>query len=397
MRLWCIPLLLGLIVHAQAFAATIDQADFNRWLDGVRQEARERGISPSLVQRAFEGLTPSAKILSFDKRQPEFSLGFWEYFERGVNPDRIAFGKNKILENQNFLTEISQRHGVQPRFLVAFWGLETDFGRVKGSHPLVQSLATLAYNPRRGDFFRAELMTLLEIIDAGHMTLSEAKGSWAGAFGHTQFMPSTFAQYAIDGNKDGKIHLIDSQIDALHSAANYLKNLGWDDQKTWGREVLVPKNFDFGLAQLYEKQSLTFWHQQGITTISGSALPNVDIEAALLLPAGLEGPAFLVYENFYRIMDWNKSIFFALNVGLLSDAIGKDQTLHSQKPRGHTALKTLEIMKIQQVLSRLGYPVGTPDGVIGRQTRAALRDFQDQNNLPADGYPSLKTRELLAR
>lgn len=394
---WCLMPLLGLMLSTQTFAKTVDLGDFNRWLDGVRKEALEQGIDPSLVQRAFQGLSPNTKILQLDQNQPEFSLGFWEYFERGVNTDRIRYGQEKLFENQQLLTQAGQRYGIQPRFLVAFWGLETDFGRVKGGHSLVQSLATLAYDPRRGDFFRKELMQLLRIIDAGHMPLQEAKGSWAGAFGHTQFMPSTFAAHGIDGNQDGQIDLINSQADALYSAANYLKNLGWDAQKTWGREVLLPPEFDPGLAQLYTKSPLAFWRQQGITTTSGSALPNVAIDAALLLPAGIEGPAFLVYENFYRIMEWNKSIFFALNVGLLSDAIGNNRFLQQQKPAGYSALKTSEILQIQSSLAHLGYSVGEPDGIIGRQTRAALRDFQAQNNLPADGYPGVKTRELLGR
>ncbi len=390
--------LLSALFSIQTVAAEIDHTTtFADWIKELKQEALEQGISPSLVRQAFDTLTLNEKILGFDRKQPEFSLGFWEYFERGVNADRIAFGKKKLLENQKLLNKIGKKYGVQPRFLVAFWGLETDFGRVKGSHPLVQSLATLAYNPRRGDFFRSELIQLLKIIDSGHMNLAEAKGSWAGAFGHTQFMPSTFAQYGIDGNKDGKINLIDSHIDALHSAANYLKNLGWDDQKTWGREVLLPQGFDFSLAKLYEKQPLAFWKQAGVMKVSGASLPNVDIDAALIVPAGLDGPAFLVYENFDRIMRWNKSIFFALNVSLLADAIEKDAMLYKEKPAGYRALKTSEILQIQTALSRLGYTVGTPDGIIGRQTRAALRDFQRQNQIPADGYPNLETRRLLVR
>ena len=391
-----LSVLFSVLLSTQASSKSFALPDFDNWLKGIQQEALEQGISPSLVQQAFDEFTPNEKIFSSDQRQPEFSLGFWEYFERGVNSDRIAFGKEKFIENQELLEKISKKYNVQPRFLVAFWGLETDFGRVKGSHPLVQALATLAYHPRRAAFFRSELMQLLKIIDAGHMNLEEAKGSWAGAFGHTQFMPSTFAAYAVDGNDDGKIHLIDSPADALYSAANYLKNLGWDDQKTWGREVTLPKGFDLNLAKLYEKQPLEFWKEQGVTAISGANLPNTDIEAALIVPAGLNGPAFLVYENFHRIMRWNKSIFFALNVSLLADAIGRDTLLQTQKPAGHKALKTSEILQIQQNLAKLGYEVGAQDGIIGRQTRAALRDFQRQNALPADGYPGVKTRQLLA-
>lgn len=392
-----VSLFFSLLLGAPAFATDIDTQAFSQWTKKLQQEALRQGISKPLVQKAFKDLSPNAKLLSFDRNQPEFSLGFWEYFERGVNAGRIVYGKSKFIENQSLLEEIGKKYNVQPRFLVAFWGLETDFGRIKGSHPLVQALATLSFNPRRSDFFRAELMQLLKIIDAGHMNLAEAKGSWAGAFGHTQFMPSTFVAYGVDGDNDGQIRLIDSMVDALHSAANYLKHLGWDNQKTWGREVILPQGFDLSLAKLYEKQPLEFWKQQGVTAISGETLPNTDIEAALIVPAGAQGPAFLVYENFHRIMRWNKSVFFALNVSLLADAIGKDALLQTQKPAGHSPLKVSEILQIQKALAKLGYQVGTPDGIIGRQTRAALRDFQSQNALPADGFPGVRTRELLAR
>ncbi|NQY81726.1 MAG: lytic murein transglycosylase [Alphaproteobacteria bacterium] len=387
---------LGCGLWANLSAREINPTDFAIWLVELRQEAIDQGVSVKLAHTALDNLTPSAFILSFDRRQPELSLGFWDYYARGVSANRVKTGKQKKQKNQSLLARISRKYGVQPRFLLAFWGLESDFGRIKGDHDLVQALVTLAYDPRRSDFFRTELIQLLKIIDAHHLTLKEARGSWAGAFGHTQFMPSTFAAFGVDGNQDGKIHLINSHEDALYSAANYLRKLGWDDEKTWGREVTIPKGFDYCLAQLERKKTLSEWQKLGITTAKGAALPRVELKASLIVPSGSGGPAFLVYDNFHRIMRWNRSIFFALNVGLLSDAIAERARLQAQPPRNYTALKTQQIQQIQQALDQRGFNTGTPDGVIGQQTRQAIRDFQSQNGLTPDGYPSMATRKLLA-
>lgn len=377
--------------RAQGF----DQLAFDRWVADFQQSAIKQGIDPELLDRALGGLRPRLSVLQSDKKQPEFMLGFWEYYSRGVSENRIRLGRKMREENAALFTDIAEKYHVQPRFLIALWGLESHFGQVKGDIPLVQSLATLAFDPRRGRFFRNELMQLLHILDNQHFALEEAVGSWAGAFGHTQFMPSTHANYGVDADEDGKIHLIESKVDALHSAANYLQRLGWDANKTWGREVILPKNFDYGLARFDLKKKLSFWHDRGVRTTSNTPLPQVDVEASLLVPTGAEGPAFLVYENFRRIMQWNNSLFFALNVGLLSDAIADRATLKWEKPRNYAALKTQEILQIQRTLNRLGFDAGTPDGIIGRQTRKALRDFQKAHSLPADGYPGVQTRTKL--
>ena len=235
---------------------TVDRADFDRWLADFRKDARAEGISEATLDIAFKNTTPVVKVLEYDRSQPEFTRSFWNYLDRAISQDRIERGQRLLKKHAGLLAEIHRDYGVQPRFLVSFWGLETNFGDYTGGFPVIDALATLAYDPRRSDFFRKQLIHALQILDGGHISLSRMKGSWAGAMGQAQFMPATFARYAIDRDGDGKKDIWGSLPDMFASAANYLSQVGWNDSETWGREVRLPKGFNFELAGLSTKKRI---------------------------------------------------------------------------------------------------------------------------------------------
>lgn len=295
--------------------------DFAVWLQDMRAEALAAGISPALLDEAFADLQPHERVVELDRRQPEFTQRFEDYIAQRVTEARIAEGRRMLETYPTWLKRISERYGVQPRFLVALWGIESNYGRHTGNFSVIQSLATLAYEGRRGAYFRGELLEALRIVDAGHIPLARMKGSWAGAMGQAQFMPSTFRNYAVDGDGDGRIDIWSSVPDVLASAANYLSRLGWRDDQTWGRAVRLPKGFDESHAGLATSKPLSEWQRLGVRRLDGSALPRRDLSASLLLPEGTTGPAYLVYGNFRVLMTWNRSTAFAVTVGTLADRL----------------------------------------------------------------------------
>jgi len=299
------------------------QQPFAEWLSALRDEARAKGISEATLDAALTGVEPIPRVIELDRRQPEFTWTFRKYMEKLVNDQRIAKGKQKLAENAKLLTEIGDKYGIQPRFLVAFWGLETDFGRLaEGYFSTIAALATLAHDGRRSAFFREQLLTALKIIDQGHISAARMKGSWAGAMGHFQFIPTTFDAYATDYDGDGKIDIWGNQGDAYASAANFLTKSGWKGDEIWGREVVLPQGFDFNLADMKVRKTLAEWQTLGVRKVGGGSLPipaNSDMKASVIAPAGAQGPAFLVYKNYRTIMVWNRSIFYALAVGQLAD------------------------------------------------------------------------------
>jgi membrane-bound lytic murein transglycosylase B len=312
--------LAGLFAAAPSWAA--DQ-DFQTWLDGLRRDAVSQGIRGETLDRALKGLTPIPRVIELDRKQPEFTLTFDQYLARVVPDARVQQGRAKMKENRELLAEVSKKYGVQPRFIVAFWGIESDFGRLDGGFSVVQSLATLAYDGRRANFFRAELIRALRIIDQGHITADTMKGSWAGAMGHFQFMPSTFESFAVDYDGDGKRDIWKNTKDAFASAANYLSKSGWKNDQTWGRPVMVPAGFDKAQAGLNVKKTLTEWSQLGIKSSNGGPLPIRDLSASLIFADGEKGgPAFLAYDNYRVTLKWNRSTFFAVAVGTLAERIG---------------------------------------------------------------------------
>jgi membrane-bound lytic murein transglycosylase B len=283
---------------------------------------------------------------------------------------------------------------VPPRYLIAFWGLETNYGSYLGSVPTLNALATLACDPRRSEFFANEFVDALQLVEREALPLERLRGSWAGAVGHTQFMPSSYLRYAVDGDENGQVDLWQSERDALASGANFLRSLGWVPGQRWGRLVILPPGFPYERAGLDQVQTLSAWAALGVQRADGGALPSLELDASLLLPAGHQGPAFLVYDNFRVVMRWNQSQSYALSVGLLADRLAGAPPLVLPESLSRPLRKD-DIASAQRALNTLGHDAGVADGVVGTRTRAALRDFQLEQGLPADGYPDPRTLEAL--
>lgn len=297
--------------------------DFQIWLGKLRVEAEGKGISQSVLDEALAGIQPIPRVIELDRRQPEFTLTFTQYRDRVVPQSRIKKGRVKYQENRDLLEEIGGKIGVQPRFIVALWGIETDFGRVTGGFKVIPALATLAHDGRRSAFFRKELLNALQILHEGHIAPKEMMGSWAGAMGQSQFMPSSFLAHAVDYDGDGRRDIWTTRPDVFASAANYLAKSGWRADQTWGREVKLPRDFDFALADLKVRKPIGGWQALGVRQPDGGDLPTRQLSASIVLPEkGKMSPAYLVYSNYRTTLRWNRSTYFALAVGLLSDGIG---------------------------------------------------------------------------
>lgn len=301
---------------------TFDMAKWAVWLDGVRTEARGRGIAQPVLDVALGGIEPIPRVIELDRRQPEFTLTFAQYIERVVPAARVEKGRRAYADNRTLLDEVGAKIGVQPRFVVALWGIETDFGRVTGGFNVVNALATLAFDGRRSSYFRKELFDALHILDEGHIDAPNMMGSWAGAMGQAQFMPSSFVNFAVDYDGDGRRDIWTTRADVFGSAANYLKRVGWKDDQTWGREVRLPAGFDEALAKSNAIKKTADWQAMGVRNRDGSDLPARQLDAQIVIPDGIQGRAFMVYDNYRAILRWNRSHYFALAVGLLSDRIG---------------------------------------------------------------------------
>ena len=313
----CLGWLTGLEVRAQD-----TPQDFAAWMSQLRDDARAAGITQATVDAALTGIeAPRPGVLESDRNQPEMKQSLADYVAVRVSDKRIAEGRQILRDYPTWLGRVERQYGVQRRFIVALWGIESNYGRHTGQVPTVQALVTLAYDQRRGTYFRKELFEALRILDGGHIRLADMKGSWAGAMGHFQFMPSSYRHYAVDADGDGRIDLWNSIPDALASAANYLSKAGWNDERTWGRPVKLPKKFDASLAGHKTRLSLSRWQQLGVRRSDGRALPSGNLQASLLLPDGKSGPAYLVYDNFRVLLKWNHSDSFAIAVGTLAGRI----------------------------------------------------------------------------
>ncbi|KZD09784.1 lytic transglycosylase [Oceanibaculum pacificum] len=320
-------LMAGLVAAAMlggmmAGSAQANDQPFAAWLQELRAEAVQKGIKQSTLDAALTGIKPIPRVIELDRKQPEFTLTFQQYIDRVVPQSRIDRGRAMMAEHKALLEPISERYGVPARVIVALWGIETDFGRVTGNFPVVEALATLAYDGRRSAFFRKELMDALTILDEGHIAPKAMIGSWAGAMGQNQFMPSSFRAYAVDYSGDGRRDIWTTQPDIFASIANYLSRVGWKSDQTWGRPVRLPNGFDATLAAQKTVKPISEWQAMGVRRANGGDLPTRDLPAMIVQPGGAEGPAFMVYDNFEAILKWNRSTYFALAAGRLSDALG---------------------------------------------------------------------------
>ena len=305
------------LAGAPAGAAT----GFDAWLEGVRKEARERGLKEATIVSALSDIRPIARVVELDRKQPEFKLTLDQYLTRVVSKARVEKGRARLAEHRDLLRKVSAKYNVQPRFIVALWGIETDFGRHLGGFPVIQALASLAFDGRRSAYFRKELFNALTIVDQGHIGAKAMMGSWAGAMGQNQFMPSSFLRYAVDYDGDGRRDIWGTQADIFASSANYLSKVGWRGDQTWGRRVRLPKGFDRSLAGLKIRKGLNDWQRLGVRLPDGSDLPRRNLRSSILLPGGVNGPPYAVYDNFRAILRWNRSNLFATAVGSLADRI----------------------------------------------------------------------------
>lgn len=367
--------------------------DFAVCIAGLQEQARERGLAAPLVAALGEA-KELKRVVELDRSQPEFTRTFADYFNRRVTFYRVSRGRQLLNRYESLLSRLTREYGIPPQYLLAFWGLETNFGNYLGKISTLDSLATLACDQRRSKFFTAELFQALELVDLHQLDIGRMEGSWAGAVGHTQFMPSAYYRYGTDGDGDGRVDLWDSIPDALTSAANYLKSLGWEPELRWGREVILPEDFPYQETGIDNRRPLQEWQAMGVRRINGEPVGDVDVEAALLVPSGADGPKFLVYQNFDVIMRWNRSQFYALSVGHLADRINGAGGLR-QKPPTSRGLALGEVSSLQTELKGLGFDPGVIDGQLGPATSAAIRAYQHNTGQVADGFADQELLEQL--
>lgn len=361
---------------------------FQNFLRDFKATALAKGVTSKTYDRAVAGIAPIAGIGTIVAEQPEFVRPVWDYLDSAVSDRRIADAKALLARNASMLDALQKRYGVPKEILVAIWGMETNYGRNQGRYNLFAALATEAYEGQRQAFGRRELIAALLMLQQHDYEPSEMVSSWAGAFGQTQFLPTTFFEYATDGDNDGKIDLWHSPADALASAARLFQRQGWQTGKPWGYEVALPKKFPYQDAGLRTLKPLSDWAALGVRRKSGAPLPKSNDMAALYLPAGARGPALLTLHNFRQIMRYNNATSYALAVSLLSDRMMGRPGLQASWPRDEKPLSLADRLRFQVDLAALGYKIGPLDGVLGRKTRLALRKYQLAHGLPADGYPS---------
>jgi membrane-bound lytic murein transglycosylase B len=393
----CFSVSIALSVMAtlvSASSALAANEAFSLCVSKLQDTARERGISEQIISSSLAEVKFVDKVIALDGQQPEFSTSFADYFEKRVTPWRVEQGRKYFAIHRELLNQLTQQYGVPGQYILAFWGLETNFGSYKGSMPVLDSLATLACHPRRADYFTEELIQALKLQEKYQFTSRDMVGSWAGAMGHTQFMPTTYANYAVDGDGDGKVDLWNSVADGLTSAANFLHSLGWKENERWGREVILPNNYSYEYLGSKDVLALSKWASLNIRQANKAPLNVADMQAALYLPAGHTGPAFLGYHNFNVIMRWNRSEFYAISVGHLADRINGGNGLSVSAPIQPRFNRSI-IKAMQAKLNQLGFDVGEPDGVLGRNSMTGLQAFQRSKGLIADGYPGESTFDAL--
>jgi lytic murein transglycosylase len=363
-------------------------ANFHHCIEGLWPAAARRGISRSVFQAYTASLTPDLRIMDLLDNQPEFTKSFWDYLDILVTNERIEQGRALLERYRSVFDAMERAYGVDRYTIAAIWGVETNYGTLTGDRPVVRSTATLACIGRRQNYFREEFLSTLEILQRGDVRPDRLVGSWAGAFGPTQFMPTAFKKYAVDFDRDGRRDVVDSVPDIIASTANNLKKDGWITGQTWGYEVVVPATFNFLLADHTRPMSIRDWERQGIKRANSQPFLRPDDKAFLLVPAGIQGPGFLMLTNFSVIMKYNPAEAYALAIGHLADRLRGGGAFIQDWPRYERVLSRAERLELQQLLARHGYDIGEPDGHLGAKTRSAIRDFQAKNGRIPDGFVS---------
>ncbi len=424
-------LMLGLIGLSFEVAA---KPSFKVWLGDVKQEALAAGISPATINATIKHIRWLPKVIKLDHKQPEFVTTFEGYYYSHVTPKRVRTGRQKLRTFRTLLSELEKQYAIPRTILLALWGMETNYGGFKGDTDTVSALATLAYEGRREAFFKAQLLDAMWVIDQHKLSFSHLNGSWAGAFGHLQFMPSTFKRHAKNGDNNPRIDIKHSVPDAMHSAANYLSKVGWRAGQPSAIQVQLPESFDYQLAQLTQRKTLGEWAILGVVAVNAhlsdhqyaenfhayrkrknnrryagynvrsiqyQPLASLDLPlnmaSAIVLPQGWRGPAFMVFDNFHTLLDWNRSVNYALSVTFLANQL-TDQTVVVLDSRTQSsALSRLQMQRLQKLLKQFGFDPGPADGYPGLKTQAAIRGYQQATGLPADGYASLQLYHHLDR
>ena len=384
-----------LFLSALPESAVANERAFKAFIKEIKQEAEKDGIARKHLE-ALDRLTPDPEVQRLAARQPEYVKPIWAYLTHMVTEERLRLGRRELQTREAFLSGLEEKYGVPRGILIAIWGVETNYGGNKGSFSVLRSLATLGYDGKRADFGRQQLLYALRILQSGDVALADFKGSWAGAMGHTQFIPTTYADYAADGTGDGKKNIWTEPRDALASSAYYLKRMGWQKGLAWGFEVSVPSNFNFAEARIKNTKSPAYWRDKGVTALGRDINDDVG-NVSIFAPAGLRGPVFMLTKNFRVLLRYNTAPAYALAVGHLSQRFFGAAPFERDWPQADRPLLPQEIAELQRRLRKSGYDTGDVDGVLGRQTIAAVRDYQKDRGLAADGFATPGLLELLAR
>ncbi|TDK23831.1 lytic murein transglycosylase [Luteimonas aestuarii] len=396
---FCLPLLLVapvLQAYAQATPVSAPDPEYDACMVRMKAQAASRGVPAASFDRFMADVTADRSVLDLLNAQPEFTTPIWDYLAGLVDDERVADGRTMLDTHRELLARVEREYGVDPATVVAVWGVESDFGRISGRRPLLQSLSTLSCFGRRQEFFRGEFIATLKLLHDGDLRDPGITGSWAGAFGHTQFMPTTYARIAVDFDGDGRRDLVTSIPDSLASTANYLKRSGWQTGRPWGHEVKLPANFDTSLAGRTNRRPLSDWVARGVTRVDGTPLTASDTRSALILPAGRTGPAFVVFRNYDAIYSYNAAESYALAIATLADRLRGGSGLAMPWPTDDPGLSRAQRRELQTLLLAHGHDIGVVDGMIGTNTRRAIRDEQQRLGLsPADGRAGQKILEAL--
>ena len=375
--------------------------EFAAWIDAVKAEARAKGISNQTLDTAFQNVRLNTRVIELNENQPEFSRAIWDYMDGAVSGERVARGRSLMRQYRKSLGRAEDKYGVPASIITAIWGLESNFGKNLGGFNVIEALATLAFEGRRAPFGREQLLAALKILEQGDITPQRMIGSWAGAMGQTQFIPTVFLQYAVDGNGDGKRNLWDTRADVFASTANYLSEKGWQTGAPCFDEVRLPDDFDYGQADISIEKSVREWADLSVRLADGRLLArrrgqDKDAPAAIILPAGYKGPAFIAYPNFKVVLAYNNAISYALAICQLSQRFKGGPEFRAAWPRGEQPiLSRMDRVELQSLLAQRKYDVGEADGVIGRRTREAIRAYQRSAGMAPDGFATLALLQSL--